>query len=88
MKIDNNLPNPWLDAIGRSDLEGVTPEKKSSGDKPAQAGFPEDSLTLRNAGSDDVRAEKVAALQRAVADGSYEVSSESIADAMLREWRA
>lgn len=34
---------------------------------------------------DDIRYEKVAALRAAIADGSYQVSGEQIADAMMRD---
>jgi flagellar biosynthesis anti-sigma factor FlgM len=88
MKITNNPPNPWLDAVGRSKTsEGAPPAGKAADEKPNQAEFPADHLEIRNAPGDEMRSAKVERLQRAIASGHYQVSSEDIAQAMLRDWQ-
>ena len=87
MKIDSNLSNPWLDSIGRA-AEDTTPGSKQAEKNSAQVEFPQDRFTPSQAPTDQSHAEKVAALQNAVNDGTYSVSAEDIADAILREWNA
>lgn len=87
MKIDSNLSNPWLESIGRSTTDNVPASGKSVDVKQASPEFPDDTLSISNASGEDIRADKVEALQSAIANGSYEVSAESIADAIVREWQ-
>lgn len=87
MRVTDNLLNPWLDQVGQAKNDpAVRAENKSEGKQPAS--LPSDELSVRNGAGDEVRADKVAALQRAVAGGNYTVSAEDLADAMLRDWQA
>jgi flagellar biosynthesis anti-sigma factor FlgM len=92
LKIDNYVSNPWLDPVSRPKTEGsaaVASTASGSPDRNAatKSAFPEDSVHVSSVASDDVRANKVEALQRALAAGTYQVSTEDIADAILRDWK-
>jgi flagellar biosynthesis anti-sigma factor FlgM len=87
MKVDSNLSNPWLESIGRSTTDSVPANSKSIDAKQTSPEFPDDTLSIRNAPGGDIRADKVEALQSAIANGTYDVSAESIADAIVREWQ-
>ena len=87
MKIDNYLPNPWLDALP-SKTDGPTASTgRASDEKQTQTAFPSDIFDAKNTVSTDIRADKVEALQRVIASGAYQVSAENIADSMLRDWQ-
>jgi len=86
MKVDSNLSNPWLECIGRP-TDGLPATSKSIDGKQVSPEFPDDTLSITSAPEGDIRADKVEALQSAIANGSYEVSADSIAEAMVREWQ-
>lgn len=89
MKIDGNIPNPWLqtDEVPKNDSRRVSASEIAI-DQNRDA-FPSDVAQVRafTADSATARADKVAGLQRAMASGKYQVPDEEIADAMLREWQ-
>jgi flagellar biosynthesis anti-sigma factor FlgM len=85
MKIDS-LQNPWLASIEQANVQSRQTAKHS--DEKESGPFPEDSVEISHPGIDGVRTEKVAALQNAIANGSYQVDAVDIADAMLRDWQA
>jgi len=81
---------PGLDQPKKVEIEklGFRPTNPAAKLKPApvvdSASLSGVSSTLAaTLASDDVRPEKVAALQAAIADGSYNVSSASIADKLI-----
>jgi anti-sigma28 factor (negative regulator of flagellin synthesis) len=86
MKIDT-LQNPWLSSVEQSKTQGpqTTVRHSEQNDKPAV--FPEDSVEIRRPGIEEAHSEKIDALQRAIANGTYQVGATEIADAMLREWQ-
>jgi flagellar biosynthesis anti-sigma factor FlgM len=92
MKIDGNLPNPWLDALTRPKTEetkATAPAASNSvPDQGTKAQLPDDRVDVSSSPADTGRSEKVQALQQAIANGTYQVSSEDIADAILRDWKA
>lgn len=95
MTVFNNPNIQRLSRIFRADSE--SPKVKPS--QAAEKSQPQDSVKLsdeakalaalqkRLAEVPDVRTEKVEALKKAIADGTYRVPAEKIAEAMLREGR-
>jgi negative regulator of flagellin synthesis FlgM len=93
MKIDSNLlfpDNPQVNGVGNQGSS--SPQKKP----PVSQGSPDsvqlsvDQSTIRAlqdklGNVPDVRSQRVAALQDAIRNGSYQVSNEKIADAMFNE---
>ena len=87
MRVTDNLLNPWLDQVGQSKNDAAVRTENKSDAKQQPSALPGDELNVRNAAGDEIRADKVAALQRAMAGGTYTVSAEDVADAMLRDWQ-
>ena len=93
MRVDSNLPNPWLESLTSSKTES---HKTNGGSAPSHAhvedhgaeDLPADSFAIKSPALDTPRADKIEALQRAIAGGAYDVSAENIADAMIRDWQA
>lgn len=93
MNVFNNLNIQRLSRIFRADTDSPKLQPTQS----ARRSEPQDSVKLsdeamiiaalqkRLAETPDVRTEKVEALKRAIADGTYRVSTEDIVDAILRE---
>jgi anti-sigma28 factor (negative regulator of flagellin synthesis) len=87
MRVTDNLLNPWLDQVGQSKNDPAARTENKSDAKQQASALPGDELMVRNVAGDEIRADKVAALQRAVASGTYTVPAEELADAMLRDWQ-
>lgn len=94
MRVDNNLPNPWLDSSVSLKTEnqrtgGATaPNSVPVDDLRTATELPADSLEIKSPALDAPRMDKIEALQRAIAGGTYNISAENIADAMIRDWQA
>jgi anti-sigma28 factor (negative regulator of flagellin synthesis) len=87
MKIEGDIPNPWLQTESVSRTEQTASHRKEEGD--VKDTFPCDVANVRAGTTDSTaRSEKVVALQRAVATGNYNVVVDDIADAILRDWQA
>jgi anti-sigma28 factor (negative regulator of flagellin synthesis) len=86
MKIDA-LNNPWLTSVEQPKTQGPQRTVRQSEREEKPSSFPEDSVKISHPGIEDVQTEKIAAIQRAIANGSYQVAGTDIADAMLRDWR-
>lgn len=93
MNVFNNLNILRLSRIFRADNDApkVKPSQSASRSEPQDSVKLSDeakalaALQKRLAESPEVRTEKVEALKRAIANGTYRVSAEDIADAILRE---
>jgi anti-sigma28 factor (negative regulator of flagellin synthesis) len=85
MKIDT-LRNPWLSSI-EQDNRQVRQTPKHGDQKAAATSFPDDSVEISHPGIEDMRTEKITALQNAIAKRAYQVDAADIADGMLRDWR-
>lgn len=97
MKIGNDWVMPTNVATARADGSGRGERTDAAGGRAESAGFDRVELSLRRtdmgrireelANTPDVRAEKVEALRKAVADGTYRVDGGLVAQRMLETYR-
>jgi anti-sigma28 factor (negative regulator of flagellin synthesis) len=86
MKIDA-FNNPWLSSVEQPKTQGPQTAARQSEREEKPGSFPEDSVKISHPGIEDVQTEKITGIQRAIANGAYQVAATDIADAMLRDWR-